>query len=458
MKQEKFTALIHKYFGVTAVYCAIMMTVLDGTIINIALPHLCRTFNVTSSSSVLIVNIYQMTITLLLLPFASLGDRYGYRKVFLIGTVIFTAGSLGCALSSGFPQLVAMRIVQAIGAAAVMSVNIALVRMIFPPEKLGRGLGANAMIVSLSTVAGPTLAGAVLSIASWQWLFIIHLPLGTAAFIIGKRLLPGNPPSEGRKEPFDKISALACALLLWLVINLIQSFSAHPGYIATASKMVLCIIVGWYLVRRQLRFSNPLLPVDLLRIPLFSMSIVISIASFMANMLAMVSLPFYLTSLGYDALRTGLLFSPWPIGILITAPIAGRLVERFHGGLLGAIGMTIFAAGFLLLVTMPSSGSEADIAWRMLVCGIGFGLFQTPNNVTIASSAPRNRSGAAGGMQGAGRVLGQTIGASLAAIILQNYKGIEAGHAALWTAMGIALAAAVGSSLRLTQRNPFRVN
>ena len=157
---------------------------------------------------------------------------------------------------------------------------------------------------------------------------------------------------------------------------------------------------------------TPLIPLDLLRIPIFTLSITTSIVSFAAQMLAYVALPFLLQSvLGRSVFATGLLMTPWPIAVGIAAPFAGRLADKSAAGLLGGIGLAIFAAGLFFLSRLGASPDNLDIAWRMAVCGLGFGLFQSPNNRTIVSAAPKPRSGAAGGMLATARLLGQTAGA-----------------------------------------------
>lgn len=449
--------LIRKYTGILAVYCGIMLTVLDGTIVNVALPSMTEYFHVQASATVWIVNAYQLVITMLLLTFAALGDRWGYKPIFITGISLFTLASACCALSPSLHWLVAARVLQGIGAAGAMSVNTALVRMIYPPDKLGRGMGYNAMVVSFSTVAGPTLAGAILSVSSWHWLFLINLPIGVAAVIIGIKYLPTNPTLDRKAEPFDRISAVESAALLWLLVNVMEDFTKHTDWRIVAAECVGIMIIGWFFICRQNKYTHPLLPMDLLRIPLFSMSVCTSILSFCAQMLAIVSLPFLLTDLGKDPLQIGLLISPWPIGVMIAAPIAGRIVERVHGGLLGGIGLSVFAIGVLLLYFMPENCSTWNIVWRMLVCGLGYGTFQTPNNVTLASSAPRNRSGAAGGMQSIARVLGQTFGTTSVAVMFHLFtSNATASRASLLAAAIIGILGAILSSLRLTQHSSYQ--
>ena len=175
-------------------------------------------------------------------------------------------------------------------------------------------------------------------------------------------------------------------------------------------------------------------------------------------MLALVSLPFYMQhSLGLSVAQTGLLLTPWPLATTLTAPIAGRLIEKVHPGILGAIGMGIFALGLFLLATVGHISAPFELGWRMAICGIGIGLFQTPNNVTITTSAPIQRSGGASGMLGTARVLGQTLGTALVAVLfhlLGNQSGGEV--ACLWVALGLAATAGVVSMCRVKEHSPVQ--
>ena len=454
--ERKILGIPKAYLGVVAVLAAIVMSVIDGTIMNVALPTLSDHFGSTPSQITWVVNAYQLVITVSLLSFASLGDIHGYRRVFLFGVAVFGLASLACALSHSLWMLVGARVIQGVGAAAVMSVNTALIRIIYPPEFIGRGMGINAMVVSVSVAAGPSLAGTVLSVASWHWLFVINIPIAMIAFFTGKAFLPQNPVKDcGYK--FDKVSAVANALTFGLLIYILEGLAHDENRRFLAVQIVLLATIGYFFIRRQKMLKAPILPVDLLKIPIFSMSIGTSVCSFTAQMLAMVSLPFLFQDfLGRSVVETGLLLTPWPLATIVAAPLAGRLVEKLHPGILGSIGMVVFAVGLFLLSHLPQDPQNWQIAWRMAVCGAGFGLFQTPNNVTIVSSAPTARSGGASGMLGTARLFGQTLGTTLVALIFRIASPDASAKNCLMLAIGFALTAAVVSSLRLSQATPVK--
>jgi DHA2 family multidrug resistance protein-like MFS transporter len=392
------------------------------------------------------VNGYQLAITISLLPFSSLGDILGYRRVYLAGLIVFTLASLGCAFSPTLPILALARVIQGFGAAGIMSVNIALLRFIYPQQLLGRGIGINALVVAVSSAVGPTIASAILSVGNWPWLFAVNVPIGIAAIVVGWSSLPHNKPSP---HGFDIVSALLSAATFGLLIGSIDALGHGEGFPLFLAEMIATIGIGYVLVRRQLSLVMPLLPVDLLKIPIFTLSVSTSISSFAAQMLALISLPFlFQNELHFSAVETGLLITPWPIAIGIAAPLSGRLADRYSAGLLGGVGLFCFAMGLLSFAFLPEHPGYLELGWRMALCGFGFGIFQSPNNRAMLSAAPKERSGGASGMLGTARLLGQTTGAALAALLFARLPH-QAPTVGLLISSGFALVAAGVSLARL---------
>lgn len=441
-----------RYGAILTIALGITVSVLDGAIANVALPTIAQDLNASPAASIWIVNAYQLAITVSLLSLASLGEIFGYRRIYMIGLVVFSFTSLACALSDSLPTLTLARVLQGLGAACIMSVNTAMVRIIYPQRYLGRGMGINALIVAVSSAAGPTVAAGILSVANWPWLFAINLPIGLLAFFMGLKYLPANNVKTAGQK-FDFISSVMNALTFGLLISAMSGYAQGQDHRLILAEVVGLLVIGWFFVRRQLNKPSPLLPVDLLRIPIFSLSICTSMCSFAAQMLAFVSLPFFLqNTLGLDAVSTGLLLTPWPLATMVMAPISGRLVERYHAGMLGGIGLVVFSLGLYSLAMLPDHPSALNIIWRMIICGAGFGLFQSPNNHTIVSSAPRSRSGGASGMLGTARLLGQTTGAAMVALMF-NLFGVHGTHASLILAGSLALGGAFISLMRMTQKS-----
>jgi DHA2 family multidrug resistance protein-like MFS transporter len=279
------------------------------------------------------------------------------------------------------------------------------------------------------------------------------VPIGIVTFLVALKALPRTVRTAHR---FDIVSAILNALAFGLIISGIDLVSRSPNL-----WLGLAVLGGGFasaaaLAARELNRPHPLLPLDLLRIPVFGLSVVASICSFCAQMLAFVSLPFYFEgTFGRSAVETGLLLTPWPIALAVVGPIAGRLSDRYSASILGGAGLLIFATGLALLATMPSTASTLDIAWRMVICGLGFGLFQAPNNRTMISAAPRARSGAAGGMLATARLTGQTLGATLVAIFLAVSPG-KGESISLTVAAVLALAGAAAAISRLSSEQPAR--
>ncbi len=438
-----------RYWAMLAIGLGISMSVLDASIANVALPSIAQSVHATPTQSIWVINAYQLAIVMTLLPLASLGEQVGYRRVYQIGLIVFTAGSLACALSESLPALIASRALQGLGASGVMSVNAALVRFTYPRALLGRGIGINAMTVSIASVIGPSIASAVLSLGSWQWLFAINVPVGIISGILASRALP---ESEYSGRSFDWPSALLSALAFGLFFLGVDAFThTHWSTWIGISLIVIAVAAGTYLVLEQRRIAQPLIPTDLLRIRVFSLSAAVSVTAFAAYTLAFISLPFYFVSeLHRTQAATGLLLTPWPVAVALTAPVAGRLSDLMPPGLLVGVGLVLLSCGFGLLAVLPAHASSFDIGWRLVLCGMGFGLFQSPNNRAFLSSAPRARSGAAGGMLAAARQVGMTSGAALAAVVFWRVAShSEPVTLVIGAALGIV--GAIVSTLRLAK-------
>lgn len=427
---------------------AISVSVLGSALPNVALPGMAHDLGVTPAASVWVVNAYQIAVTVTLLPFSSLGDIYGYRRVYGLGLALFTVASLLCALSPDLTTLVLARVLMGIGAAGLMSVNTALIRTIFPRAMLGRGMGFNAMVVATSSALGPSIASAILAIGDWPWLFAVNVPIG----LVSLALLGSLPVSQRATHRFDVPSALLNAAMFGLFIAALDGFGHGATWLLGASLLLGAVGFGFVFVRRQMRLSAPMLPVDLFRRPVFALSVATSVCSFVGQTAAFVALPFLFQANGASEIITGVMITPWPLAVALVAPLAGYLSDKFSAGLLGGLGLGAMAAGLLALGLLDGHPAIWDVAWRMALTGAGFALFQAPNNRALISAVPRERSGAGSGVLSTARLLGQTSGAALVGLVfhLTAASGVEVGASAA-VLMGAAFAgvAAVLSVARL---------
>jgi MFS transporter, DHA2 family, multidrug resistance protein len=426
------------------------MSVLSTAIANIALPTMAQELHATPSESVWVVNAYQLAVTVSLLPFSSLGDVHGYRLVYVWGLALFTVASLACGLAGTLPLLVAARVLQGLGAAGILSVNSALVRFIFPRAQLGRGIAMTALVVATSSAAGPSVAAALLALGSWHWLFMFNVPLGIGALWLAFRSLPQTPRSGHR---FDLQSAILNALTFGLLLMGVDGIGHGHNRTIVTTELCLGVVACVVFVRRQRTLPAPMLPLDLFRLPIFTLSACTSVCSYAAQTIAYLALPFYFqVAGGLSQTQVGLLITPWPAVVVVIAPIAGRLSDRYPAGLLGGIGLAVLSIGLVLALALPPNAPFPDVVWRMVVCGIGFGFFQSPNNRALIGAAPRHRSGAASGVVSTARLTGQTIGGVTVALVFAITHGDIAGGVATALAVGALFAgvACVISFMRLT--------
>lgn len=437
--------------AVLAVALGVGMAALDTAIANTALPAMAAQLHATPADSVWIVNAYQLAMVATLLPFAALGETVGYRRVYVGGMAVFTVASLACALAWSLPALIAARLLQGLGASAIMSVNTALLRAIYPSRLHGRGFGNNALVVAVGFAVGPSLASVILAASSWEWLFGINVVPGIAAFFLARRALPETPRASHR---FDGVAGLYNAAAFGMGILALGDAAHRVGIGTLLPEALVALAFFVLLLRRQRGHPAPLLPVDLLGRPLFALSTLTAVCTFAAQALAFVALPFYFEgALGRSPIETGFLLTPWPVLVGVMAPLAGRLSDRHAPGLLGGIGLLILAFGLVTLLRLPAAATALDIGWRMAVCGIGFGFFQAPNMKAIMGSAPPARSGSASGIVATARLSGQAVGAALVAFCL-TLSHLHGPGYAIALAAGFAFLASVASFSRLAVAAP----
>jgi len=429
-----------RHWAMVTYSIGLSMSVLDGNIANTALPNIAVQLHASPAASIWVVNAFLLAVSICVVPLSSLADIIGYKRIYQTGLAIFTVASIGCSLPHSLTTLILARVVQGIGAACIWSVSAAVMRYTYPRALLGRGIGIGSMVVFISAAAGPSIASGILAIATWHWLFAINIPFGLLSLSLSERYLA---PAEGTRHRWDLWSAVLNAITVTLLVKGIEGVGESQRVGIVIAELAGAAIAGYVLVHRQKMLPIPMLAIDLFDRRIFALAVTASVCSFMAQGLAFVVLPFYfIDGLGVSQVKAGLLLTPWPITAGLMSHFSGRLADRYPIRILGTIGMVGMAAGLLLLAFAPSNPTTFQIVWRAAVGGLGFGFFGAPNNRAMVASAPRERSGAAGGISTMSRLIGQSIGIAVVAVIfsLVSHGGVTLHSTSLALAMGAGFA------------------
>jgi MFS transporter, DHA2 family, multidrug resistance protein len=428
--------------AVLALILGTLIAVVDTTMINIALPTIARDLGVSPARAVWVTNLFQIVCAAFLMVCASFSEMISRRRLYVAGLALFVAASLGAALSRNLETLLVFRALQGLGAAATLSIGPALYRAIFPTRLLGSALGLSALVVAGGYASGPTLGGLVLSVANWPWLFALHLPLGLCALWLAWRALPREP---GRRGGFDGRGALLSVTMLGSFFLAMDTLGHGAPVWQSLGWLALSLVAGHRFLRRQRRASHPLLPPRLFQEPRFSLAVSASGLSFVGQGLAFVALSFlYQQEMGFSPLKTAWLFTPWPLAIMLVGPVAGRLADRINPSVLSSAGLVLLLLGLVSLALLKSDAGVVDSLWRTALCGLGFGLFQPPNNREMMISSPRELSASTSGVMSTTRTVGQSLGVALVGAFLAASAPVQAtlwvGCAACVLALGASLA------------------
>lgn len=405
-------AMPRRAVAVVAITIAAVLSVLDGAMLNVALPRITEELSVSAQAAVWVVNAYQLTAVICLLPTVVIADRIGYGRTFSVGIFLYTLASVTGFFSQGFIWLLGARILQGVGSAGVMSCASALLRASYPVRLFGAGVALNTSAVTFAAAAGPSLGALVLTAGgSWRFLFLIGVPFGIVAWIC-TRALPSN---KGTLRPLRTVNIVLNAASLGLGII---ALSVLPKDALTGGLLLAGAAISWMLwVRVDLSSGAPLLPFDLFRIPAFSFAIAASVSMFAAQSASLISLPFlFIGGRGMSVLETGTLMTAWPVCAAMTSTLATRLRGRFEVATLCMAGAVLLAVGLLWVALLPVTASSELLVPGLILGGVAVGLFQAPNMHAMLSASPRSRSGAAGSVQAIARVGGSTLGASLAGL------------------------------------------
>ncbi len=438
-----------------AVGIGTFMSALDGSVVNTVLPVIKQTFNSQVATIEWVVVVYLLVVSGLLLTFGRLGDLRGQRRVYLLGFVIFIAGSALCGRAATAELLVFFRGLQALGAAMLFANSPAILTKTFPAEMRGQALGLQATMTYLGLTVGPSLGGWLTDLFTWRSVFYINVPVGLIALTLSWINVPRDVP-ENRGERFDQAGALlfvAGLVSLLLALNEGAEWGwGSPAIIGlVAGALVLLAIFVWW----ENRVPSPMLDLSLFKRPVFSAATVSAIGNYIALYSVLFLLPFYLLQgRNLDPAQTGLLLTAQPLVMAIAAPISGTLSDRIGSRLPATLGMLILAGGLFMLSRIGPQSPLTVVVVGLAICGLGTGIFVSPNNSALMGSAPRERQGIAAGMLATARNVGMVLGIGLSGAILttsltSGSSGLfQAMHAGFLTAMAVSIGAAIASATR----------
>lgn len=404
------------------------MSTLDGSIVNVALPVMTKVLNVDSASIQLVVISYLMVISATILIFGRLGDMFGKIKVFKIGLLIFTLGSLLCGLTNSLLILVIARVIQAIGAAACMANNQGIITEIFPINERGRALGLSGTFVALGSLVGPPLGGLILSISSWQYIFLINVPIGIIALFYTIRLLPKeNKKTEAKLDGVGAILFMLAITLLFGALNYGQNIGFDKPIVLMEIFIAFISLIAFVYVEKKQ--EHPLLQIDIFKNKLFTVSIICAFISFVAIFCSNIILPFYLQYVkGFSPAQAGVILMVYPLILSIVAPISGHLSDKIGSEFLTFIGLILTSLGLFLMSLTNEATSTYLLIIFIGIMSLGNGMFQSPNNSLVMSQVPKNKLGVAGSINGLVRNLGMICGIAFSTILLYNRMSYKIGY------------------------------
>jgi EmrB/QacA subfamily drug resistance transporter len=418
----------HRYAVLFIVLASVLMAVIDGTVVNIALPSMTRFFAVDLSDSQWTITAYLITMTSLLLVFGKVSEYVGRARLFFVGIIVFTASSLACGLSTGLPELILFRVIQGSGAAMLFSISSALIFSTTPYAERGRAMGYLGATVAIGSIIGPVVGGFVVDSLGWQYIFFINIPIGILLIAAAAAYLRTDEKRTASLSLDWKGTAAMVTMFVALILAL--GSLADTGIItlpAIIAGVVFLVALALF-IRFERRCPAPLLDLSVFSHRPFLLPVIAVVFAFTANFMMAVVGPFYFEGvLGYRPSQVGLVFLVTPAVMVIVAPVAGSLYDRHPERNYAALGMGISAIAFLLLSYCALTRYVPGLVVAFVLFGIGFGLFQSPNNTAIMSALPKEQLATASSVIATNRNLGMALGVSLGSILL-SFQLMAAGY------------------------------
>ncbi|WP_270573564.1 MFS transporter [Candidatus Collinsella stercoripullorum] len=401
------------------------MEILDGTIVNVALPSMQRELGVDMASIQWVTSIYAVVTCAALLVFGRLGDMFGKVRIFQVGVVLFTAGSALCGLSPTFEVLVVARAIQSLGGAASLANNQGIITETFPDGR-GRALGLVATFTALGAMCGPTLGGIIVSALPWEFIFLINIPVGVVSFLVGLKVLRNRAPE--RRPAFDALGAallVPSILLVFFAITLMERgvTPANAGMLAAGAALLVAFIAV------ENHATSPLVTLGVFRDVRFCIDLVNMALVFLAMSAFTFIFPYYLQEArGIDAGLSGLIMACYPLVNSICGPISGAVSDKVGCERPTLVGQAIYTCGLAVLGCLALDTPIAVVIPCMMFTSLGSSIFQAPNNSLIMGHAPAGALGFVGSLGNLMRYLGQSLGITVGTALLYGGMSSSIGY------------------------------
>lgn len=445
----------YRWYVLATITISTFMSTLDSSIVNVAMPTISDQLQADLSTLQWTVTAYLLALSSLLPVFGRLGDLLGRKKVYALGFLVFTVGSVLCGLAVNIWFLVAARVVQAVGAAMLMANSVAIITATFPLQERGRALGLASTVAAIGTLTGPALGGVLIGLAGWRSIFYINVPIGIIAYVIAHSIIPNDSPQK-EKEGFDYVGALLFSVG---ITSLLLAINNGESWGWSSQPILLGLILGGVLLAsfiiNERKVAHPIIDLSLFNIRPFVFGILAAFLCFVAIYANNLLLPFYLQDvLYYNPSKVGLTMATFPLGMAVAAPLSGRASDKYGPLYLTTGALAICAIAFFYFSTLTATSSFYQVLPGTLLLGIGLGMFQSPNSSSVMSSVPRNKLGQAGGINSLIRNVGMIMGIALSVTLFQAWGGVakpapeqvsafmSAYRSVMLVAMTIAIAAA----------------
>jgi EmrB/QacA subfamily drug resistance transporter len=465
--------VVNRWQAMTVALVAAFMTLLDVSIVNVALPSIRNDLHLSSGELQWVLSGYALTFGLLLVPAGRFGDARGRRDVFIAGLALFTLSSAAAGLATGPLWLVVARLVQGAAAGVVNPQVSGLVQQLFEPAERGRPFGLLGATIGISTAIGPLLGGLLIQVfgaaEGWRWIFYINVPIGIAAIVLGFRWIPKRPREQRRQESLDPVGVLLLGLgVVLLLLPLVQERQWHgpaKWLLAVAGAVVLAVFVGWE--RYYGKRNTALVELSLFRVRSYGLGALVGMLYFGGFTSIFFTYTLLLQSgLRYSALAAGLAITPFALGSAAGSAIGGRLVNRYGRPLVVA-GLVLVIGGLLGVVLalhfVPGHGAGWATALPFLVAGVGSGFVIAPNQTLTLAEVPVRRAGSAGAVLQTGQRIGTAVGIAAVGSMFFNRLAFHHGswdlafRDSLWVTIGFVVVALLAATVDVIAPHRERV-